>query len=107
MVEWQKKSEKPQPLTRRQRHPAWGSSGDDDASDQDIFRVGEFFATAFHVLKAEVDGFADIGEGLGDRLALGIAAGDRGADHDVAAIVLIGLEKNFEVACGHCSTCQS
>jgi len=46
-------------------------------------------------------GFADIGEGLGDGLALRVTAGDGGADHDVAAIVLIGLEKDFEVAGGH------
>ncbi len=77
------------------------SSGDDDASNQDIVGVGERFAAAFHLLEAKVDGFADIGEGLGDGLALRVTAGDGGADHDVAAIVLIGLEKDFEVAGGH------
>jgi hypothetical protein len=72
------------------------SSGDDDASNQDIVGVGERFAAAFHLLEAKVDGFADIGEGLGDGLALRVTAGDGGADHDVAAIVLIGSRKTLK-----------
>jgi hypothetical protein len=59
------------------------------------------FSKRRHVLEAEVDGFADVGEGFGNGLALRVAAGDRRTNHDVAAVVLVGLEKNFEVAGGH------
>jgi hypothetical protein len=43
----------------------------------------------------------DIGESFGDGFALGIAAGERRADHDIALIVFVGFEKHFEVAAGH------
>ena len=77
------------------------SSSDDDAADQDVIGVGDFLAAAFHVLDAEVDGFADVGEGLRDGLSLGVATGNGGADHDVAAVVGIGFEEDFEIAGGH------
>jgi hypothetical protein len=59
------------------------------------------FSKRRHVLDTEVDGFADVGEGFGYGLALGVAARDGGSNHDVAAVVLVGLEKNFEIAGGH------
>jgi hypothetical protein len=45
-----------------------GSSRNDDAADQNIIGVGNFFAAAFHVLDAEVDCFADVGERFRDGL---------------------------------------
>jgi len=32
---------------------------------------------------------------------LRVAAGDGGANHDIAAVVLVGFEKDFEIACRH------
>ena len=51
--------------------------------------------------EAKLDGFADIREGFGHGLTLRIAAGNGGTDHDVAALVRVGLEEDFEIARGH------
>jgi hypothetical protein len=87
---------------RPKRRAASGSSGDDNASDQHIVRVRNFFAAAFHILEAKVYSLADIGKGLGHCFALRIAAGNGRANHDVTAVVLVGFEKDFEIAGGHC-----
>src|SRR6267378_5869116 len=77
------------------------SSRDDDASDQDVVRVGDFFATAFHVFNTEVDGLANVREGFRNRFSLGIATRNGRADHYVTAVVGVGLEEDFEIAGGH------
>lgn len=79
----------------------FGTSRDDDAANQNIVGIGDFFAAAFHVFKAQVDGFADVGEGFGHGLSLGIAAGDGRTNYDITGVVLIGLEKYFEIAGSH------
>jgi hypothetical protein len=53
---------------------------------------------AFHVLDTEVNGFTDTGEGFGNGLALRIAVGNRGTNHDITAVVFVRFEKNFEIA---------
>src|SRR5437879_4119222 len=63
-----------------------GSSGDEDASNQYIVRVWDFFAAAVHIFEAKIDGFADTGKGLGHGLALGVATGHGRTNHDVAAV---------------------
>ena len=80
---------------------SWGSSRDDDASNQHIVRIRDFFAPAFHVFEADVDCFTDIGEGFGQRFALRIAAGNERTNHDISDVVFVGFEKDFEIACGH------
>src|SRR5712672_1843493 len=77
------------------------SSRDDDASDQDVVGVGDFFATTFHVFNTEVDGLANVREGFRNRFSLGIATGNGMADHYVTAVVGVGLEEDFEIAGGH------
>src|SRR5881296_3214331 len=81
---------------RPKRRAAWGSSGDDNAANQDIIRIRDFFAATFHVLDAEVDGFADVGESLRNRFALRIVAGKRGAHNHVAAVVVVGLQETLK-----------
>ena len=74
-----------------------GSSRDDDASNQDIVGIGDFFAPALHVLDTEVNGFTDVGEGLGHSLALRVATRNGRTNYDIAAVALVGFEKHFEV----------
>lgn len=88
-------------ILRPKSRAAWGSSRDDNASNQDVIRVRDFLAAAFHVFEAKIDGFADVCQSFRDSFALGIAAGKRGAHHNVAAVVFVRLEKDFEIACGH------
>lgn len=95
-------SERIQTVDARRRYLSGVVSavGDCRTRIADSFQMS-VFSKRRHVLEAEVDGFADVGEGFGNGLALRVAAGDRRTNHDVAAVVLVGLEKDFEVAGGH------
>jgi hypothetical protein len=76
-----------------------GSSRYDDTPHQHFARVGGLFSAAFHVLKNQFDGFANVRESYGDCLSLRIAARKRKAHQHVAPVVRVWLQKHFEIAC--------
>src|SRR5439155_21920954 len=96
-------AEGPDQYLRPKQQASSASSRYDDAANQDIFQIRKGFAAAFHVFQAKVDCFADVGEGLGNGFPLRVAAWQRGADHRIAAVVLIWFQEDFEVVGSHLS----
>ncbi len=55
------------------------------------------------VFQAKVDCFADVGEGFGDGFPLRVTTWQRGADHRIAAVLLIWFQEDFKVVRNHLS----
>jgi hypothetical protein len=76
------------------------SSRDDDASNQHIVRIRDFFAR-LSMSSRQTSIASRILARAGHRFALRIAAGNGRTNHDISAVVFVGFEKDFEIACGH------